>query len=66
MGGPLARINRDREAIRMLITAERLGPQRVRNSPEAIECARTLLERSRRAAAGAELRGLCERMGVAS
>ena len=60
----LARINRDRQAIRYLLTAERIAPQRVRSAPLVQETARSLLERSRRQAAGAELRGLCERMGI--
>ncbi|HEX5203355.1 MAG TPA: helix-turn-helix transcriptional regulator [Actinoplanes sp.] len=53
---------RDREAIRFLLTAERLAPQHVHTSAQAAESARTLLERSRSRAAGADLRGLCERM----
>ena len=56
---------RDREAIRYLITAERLAPQHVRTSAIDQETVRSLLERSRREAGGAELRGLCERMQIA-
>ncbi|MEV6494113.1 hypothetical protein AB0M20_36645 [Actinoplanes sp. NPDC051633] len=56
--------NRDREAIRYLLTAERVAPQHVHNSPMSRETTRALLERSRRNAGGAELRGLCERMQV--
>jgi len=52
---------RDREAIRFLLTAERIAPQHLHASPIAQETTRALLERS----GGAELRGLCERLGVA-
>jgi transcriptional regulator with XRE-family HTH domain len=55
---------RDREAIRYLLTAERLAPQHVHTSSVARETTRALLERSRQQAAGTELRGLCERMRV--
>ena len=55
---------RDREAIRYLLTAERLAPQHVHTSPLAQETTRALLERSRRKAGGTELRGLGERMQV--
>jgi transcriptional regulator with XRE-family HTH domain len=59
----LARIGgRDREAIRFLLTAERIAPQHVRTSAELAETIRVLLDRSRRQAGGTELRGLCERM----
>jgi transcriptional regulator with XRE-family HTH domain len=55
---------KDREAIRYLLTAERLAPQHVHTSPLARETTRALLERSRRQAGGTELRGLGERMRV--
>ncbi|GAA2579044.1 hypothetical protein GCM10010435_64830 [Winogradskya consettensis] len=59
----LARIGgRDREAIRYLLTAERIAPQHVRTAAELIEPIRVLLDRSRRQAGGSELRGLSERM----
>jgi transcriptional regulator with XRE-family HTH domain len=59
----LARIGgRDREAIRFLLTAERIAPQHVRTSAELAETTRVLLDRSRRQAGGTELRGLSERM----
>lgn len=62
----LARLRgRDREAIRFLLTAERLAPQHVHTSAVARETTRALLERSRRQAGGTELRGLCERMQIA-
>ncbi|MDI6099016.1 helix-turn-helix transcriptional regulator [Actinoplanes sp. NEAU-A12] len=53
---------RDREAIRFLLTAERIAPQHVRTSAELAETIRTLLDRSRRQAGGAEVRALYERM----
>jgi transcriptional regulator with XRE-family HTH domain len=55
---------KDREAVRFLLTAERIAPQHFHSSPLARETTRALLERSRRQAAGTELRGLCERMRV--
>ena len=55
---------RDREAVRYLLTAERLAPQHIHTSPLAQETTRALLERSRRHAGGTELRGLGERMRV--
>ncbi len=55
---------KDREAIRYLLTAERLAPQHVHTSPLVRETTRALLERSRRQAGGTELRGLGERMRV--
>ncbi|GAA0474399.1 hypothetical protein Ade02nite_74980 [Paractinoplanes deccanensis] len=59
----LARLGgRDREAIRLLLTAERIAPQHVRTSAELAATVLTLLERSRRQAGGMELRGLRERM----
>lgn len=64
-GRALTRIGKEAEAVRMLTTAERVAPQRVRNSPLVVETARALLERAQRNAVGAELRGLCERIGVA-
>lgn len=63
-GRALARIGKDAEAIRMLLTAERLAPQRFRSSRLVQETTRTLLDRSRRRAGGPELRGLAERMGL--
>ncbi|AGZ38361.1 putative DNA-binding protein [Actinoplanes friuliensis DSM 7358] len=63
----LARIGgRDREAIRFLLTAERIAPQHVHTSAELAETTRALLDRSRRQAGGSELRGLSERMQVSS
>jgi hypothetical protein len=48
----------------MLTVAERLAPQRVHGSPIVAETLRGLLERMRRNVGGAELRGLCERVGI--
>jgi transcriptional regulator with XRE-family HTH domain len=62
-GRALARIGNDREALRMLLTAERLGPQRM-HSPSIIETVRGMLDRSRRGTGWTELRGLCERLGI--
>jgi transcriptional regulator with XRE-family HTH domain len=61
----LARLGgRDREAIRFLLTAERIAPQHVRTSVELAATIRVLLDRSRRQAGGTELRALGERMQV--
>lgn len=53
---------KDREAIRYLLTAERLAPQHVHTSADVLATVRTLLDRSSRRAGGTELRGLGERM----
>lgn len=53
---------RDEEALRMLLTAERVAPQSVRSSPAAQATARFLLDRSRKTS---PLHGLCERMAIA-
>lgn len=55
---------KDREAIRYLLTAERIAPQHVHSSSLARETTRALLDRSRQQAGGTQLRGLCERMQV--
>ncbi|MFK3982784.1 helix-turn-helix domain-containing protein [Micromonospora sp. NPDC050397] len=55
-------LGHDRDAVRWLLTAERTGQQHTRSSTSARETARALL---RRGVGGSELRGLCERMGVA-
>jgi transcriptional regulator with XRE-family HTH domain len=60
----LARMRRDREALRLLLAAERIAPQRVRSAPMIVETARGMLDRAQRRAGGDELLGLCERMGV--
>lgn len=51
-------------AIRALLTAERLTPQKIRSSPSARETAHDLRESARRASVGSALRGLCERVGL--
>lgn len=61
----LAHTRNDREAVRMLLHAERLAPQWIRSAPLVRETVRSLLDRSRREAGGSALRGLCERVGVA-
>jgi transcriptional regulator with XRE-family HTH domain len=55
---------KDREAVRFLLTAERIAPQHLHTSPLARETSRALLERSQRQAGGTQLHGLCERMQV--
>jgi transcriptional regulator with XRE-family HTH domain len=61
----LAHTRKDHEAVRILLTAERLAPQRIRAMPLARETARGLLERSQQRADAAELRGFAERSGLA-
>jgi transcriptional regulator with XRE-family HTH domain len=63
-GRALAHVHRDRDALRSLLTAERIAPQLARGDPFAAETARGLLERAQRHSGGSELRGLCERLGV--
>jgi transcriptional regulator with XRE-family HTH domain len=60
----LAHTGDDVRSVRMLLTAERIAPQRVRSSRLVQETTRTLLDRAQRRAGGPELRGLCERMGL--
>ncbi|GAA1656816.1 helix-turn-helix domain-containing protein [Catellatospora bangladeshensis] len=60
----LSNIGKDTEAVRMLLVGERLAPQRVRTSPIVAETLRGALGRARRGAGWAELRGLCERVGI--
>jgi hypothetical protein len=57
----LARLHRDQDATRYLLTAERIAPQRVRSAPLVQETARDLRERLNRSS---EIAGLCERMGL--
>jgi len=63
-GRALANLGRDEDALRYLLIAERLAPQRVRRSPIVAETARGLLERARRGGSWSQLRGFCERVGV--
>jgi transcriptional regulator with XRE-family HTH domain len=60
----LANLGKDADALRMMLAAERTGPQLVHRSPLARETVRALLERSRRDPSA--LTGLAERMGVAA
>lgn len=59
----LASVGQDEQALRMMLHAERTGPQLVHRSALAKETVRALLERSRRDATG--ITGLAERMAVA-
>lgn len=52
-------------ALRMLLTAERVAPQHTRSATAARVVARSLLDEARRSAGGSQLRGLCERLGIA-
>ena len=61
MGRAAEAIGRDREAVRMLLAAERVGPQHARSSVSARETARALL---RKGMMSPDLRGLCERMSL--
>jgi transcriptional regulator with XRE-family HTH domain len=58
----LTDVRRNDEAVRMLVTAERVAPQHTRSSAAARETARVLLHKARRASS---IQGLAERMGVA-
>lgn len=60
----LTDVRRDDDALRMLLTAERVAPQHTRSSAAARETARALLHHARRTSTSS-LQGLCERMGVA-
>ncbi|BCJ59778.1 hypothetical protein Jiend_32000 [Micromonospora endophytica] len=61
LGRAAEAVGRDRDAVRMLLAAERVGPQHARSSVSARETARSLL---RKGAASPELRGLCKRMSL--
>ena len=63
-GRALANLGQVDDALRMLLLAERLAPQRVRRSPIVAETARGLLERARRHGNWSQLHGFCERVGV--
>jgi transcriptional regulator with XRE-family HTH domain len=59
-----ADVRRYDDAVRMLMTAERIAPQHARSATPAREVARSLLTSGRPVANSTELRGLCERLGV--
>ncbi|TBL39565.1 XRE family transcriptional regulator [Verrucosispora sp. SN26_14.1] len=63
MGRAAEAVGRDRDAVRMLLAAERVGSQHARSSVSARDTARSLL---RKGATSPELRGLCERMSLAA
>jgi transcriptional regulator with XRE-family HTH domain len=54
----------ERDAVRLLLVAERVAPQHVHSSVLVRETARSILERSYRSKGEAALRGLCERLGM--
>jgi transcriptional regulator with XRE-family HTH domain len=60
-----ADLHRIDDGVRMLLRAEQVAPQHARSSTAAKVAARSLLYEARRAAVGSQLRGLCERLGVA-
>lgn len=53
-------------AVRSIETAERIAAQRVHGDPITVEVIRNLLDQAHRRAVGVRLRGLAERVGVAS
>lgn len=59
----LAGVGQDAQAIRMMLQAERVGPERVRRSPLVAETVRALVDRTRRADQPG-LTGLAERLGM--
>jgi transcriptional regulator with XRE-family HTH domain len=62
LAGIAEALERDREAIRLLLAAERIAPQHVHRSTDVWGTVQTLLDRSRRQSGGTELRGLSARM----
>ncbi|MCW2569580.1 MAG: hypothetical protein JWN54_3677 [Mycobacterium sp.] len=65
VGRGLAQVRgRSRDAVTMIRRAEQIAPQRVRVHPLVRETVRDMLDTSRRAAGGQELRGLARRMSV--
>ncbi|MFC6885002.1 MULTISPECIES: helix-turn-helix domain-containing protein [Actinomadura] len=65
VGRGLARDPRTRgDAVRWLQRAERVAPQRIRNSVAVRESIAVMLEQARVASQGRELRGMAARMGV--
>ncbi|TDD76166.1 helix-turn-helix domain-containing protein [Actinomadura rubrisoli] len=65
IGRALAHLpGRQRDAVSALVTAERIAPQRIRNSSPARHAIEVMLEQAKAAAVGRELRGMAARMGV--
>lgn len=62
-GRALAQLGQDDAAVRQLLSAERLAPQRIRVDRNTRETTRTLLPRATGRRAG-QLRGLAQRIGV--
>lgn len=62
-GRALARLGQDDAAVRQLLSAERLSPQRIRADRNTRETTRTLLPRATGRRAG-QLRGLAQRIGI--
>jgi transcriptional regulator with XRE-family HTH domain len=60
----LARSDSDKQALRMILAAERIAPQKVHSAPLVTELVRLLLHRARTRAVDTELRGICERIGL--
>ena len=54
----LSNIGKDTEALRMLLLAERIAPQRVRLSPLVAETVRALLEKAKRGRGWADFRAV--------
>jgi hypothetical protein len=66
VGRALAADKKSRDkAVRVLVHAEQLAPQRIRHDVLVREVVAGLLRHARRDAGGRELRGLAWRMGVA-
>jgi hypothetical protein len=64
-GRALAYLNRDDEAIRLLMESERLAPAHVRSDPIVWETVRDIVERRQRNSVAPDLRAFCGRLGVA-
>ncbi|WP_131735867.1 helix-turn-helix domain-containing protein [Actinomadura roseirufa] len=65
VGRALAHIpGRQRDAVSTLVRAERIAPQRIRNSVPARHAIEVMLTQAKAAAVGRELRGMAARMGV--
>jgi len=60
----LAHSDNDKQAVRMILAAERIAPQKVHSAPLVAELVRSLLQQTKSRAVDAELRGICERIGL--